>query len=145
MFSNAKGQLTPKSVIGPGQISNSSEIPCTSSLPASIKRIRKQPRKRGNTVIPSITLWELSVAMETKVLNRFVPKYNTAFPQPQCCFRQNLFPNDPLVLNIFIFESVNTRTHTRTPARNISYKLTSGELKSSEYPCLSQFYCKKWR
>ena len=38
-FLDAQGQLTPSSVVRSGQNSNSSEILCMSSLPASIKRI----------------------------------------------------------------------------------------------------------
>ena len=38
-FLDAQGQLTPLSVVPPGRNSNSSEILCMSSLPASIKRI----------------------------------------------------------------------------------------------------------
>ena len=40
IFSNARGQLTPQSVIGSGRILNLSEISCMSSLPASTKTIR---------------------------------------------------------------------------------------------------------
>ena len=36
---DAQGQLTPESVVRSGRNSNSSEILCMSSLPASIKRI----------------------------------------------------------------------------------------------------------
>ena len=32
IFSDAKGQLTPQSVVGPGKISNSSELLCMLSL-----------------------------------------------------------------------------------------------------------------
>ena len=38
-FSDAKGQLTPQSVVELRLISNSSELSCVSSLPASIIRI----------------------------------------------------------------------------------------------------------
>ena len=34
-------------------------------------------------VFPIITLWELSVAMETRVPIRSGPKHNAAFPLPQ--------------------------------------------------------------
>ena len=47
----------------------------------------KQPRESGNTVFPITTLWELSVAMETRVLNRSAPKPKAAFPSPKWCFR----------------------------------------------------------
>ena len=36
---------------------------------------------------PLLSLWELSVAMETRVLIRPGPKPNTTFPLPQLCFR----------------------------------------------------------
>ena len=39
-FSDAKGQLSPQSVVESQRISNSSELSCMSLLPASIKRIR---------------------------------------------------------------------------------------------------------
>ena len=41
-FSYTQGQLTPKSVVETGQISNSSKLSCMSSLPASMKRIRSK-------------------------------------------------------------------------------------------------------
>ena len=40
---------------------------------------QKQPRKRGDDVFPIITLRELSVAMETRVLIRPGPKPNAGF------------------------------------------------------------------
>ena len=39
IFSDAHGQLTPQSVVQSGRNSNSSELSCMSSLPASMKRI----------------------------------------------------------------------------------------------------------
>ena len=66
IFSDTQGQLTPQSVVGTGQISNSSEFSCISLLSASMKRKdEKQPRKSGDTVYAIITL---SVAMETRDL-----------------------------------------------------------------------------
>ena len=87
-------------------------------------------REKVETPFFSITtLWELSVAIETRVLIRSDPKPNAAFPPTQWCFRYNLFAINPLVSEIFMFESVNTRTHARTdrrtPARLVYYKLTS--------------------
>ena len=38
-FSNAKGQLTPQSVVGSGRILNCSKLSCMSTLPASMKSI----------------------------------------------------------------------------------------------------------
>ena len=67
-----------------GRILNSSKLLCMSSLPASMKRIRsKQLRKRDNTVSPIISLYELSIAMETRVLIRSGPKPNAGFLPPQ--------------------------------------------------------------
>ena len=43
---------------------------------------KKQPRKRGDAVFPIITLWELSVGMETRVLIRPGSKPNAGFPHP---------------------------------------------------------------
>ena len=40
IFSDFQGQLTPQSVVQSSQNSNSSELSCMSSLPASMKRIR---------------------------------------------------------------------------------------------------------
>ena len=63
IFSDAQGQLTPQSVVGSGRNSNSLELSCMPSLPASMKRIgEKNSREHGNTVFSIITL---SVAMET--------------------------------------------------------------------------------
>ena len=42
IFPDAQGQLTPQSLVRSGRISNSSEILCVSSLPASMKKIRSK-------------------------------------------------------------------------------------------------------
>ena len=84
IFSDVQGQLTLQSVVQSGRNSNSSELSCMLSLPASMKRIgRKQPRKSGDTVFSIITLWELSVAMETRVLIRSGPIPYAVNPPPQ--------------------------------------------------------------
>ena len=52
-FLVAQGQLTPQSVVQSGRNSNSSEILCMSSLPASIKRIgSKATEKRWRQRFP---------------------------------------------------------------------------------------------
>ena len=89
IFSDVQGQLTPQSVVPAGRNSNSSELSCMLSLPASMKRIgwkncEKKWRHRFSQLQP---LWELSVAMETRVLIRSDPKPNAAFPPTQWCFR----------------------------------------------------------
>ena len=79
-FLDTQGQLTPYSVVRSGRNLNSSEILCMSSLPASIKRIET---KGGDIVFPIISQWELSVAMETRVLIQSAPNPYAAFPPPQ--------------------------------------------------------------
>ena len=59
---------------------------------------------------PIITLWELSVAMETRGMIWSASKPNAAFPPPQWCFIQNLVVIGLLVSEIFMFESVDART-----------------------------------
>ena len=45
IFSDAQGQVTPKSMDGYGQNSNSSEILCMSWLPASVMKIRSKVKE----------------------------------------------------------------------------------------------------
>ena len=80
IFLDDQGQLTTQSLVRSAQISNSSEIIWMFLLPAKIKKIRSKMKALD---FPIITLWELSVAMETRVLIRFDPKPNAAFPPPQ--------------------------------------------------------------
>ena len=51
------------------------------------KNKEEQIKNEGARVVtrfsPIITLWELSVAMETRVLIRSYPKHNTVNPPPQ--------------------------------------------------------------
>ena len=46
-----------------------------------INRYKKQAIKRDDALFPIITLWDLSVTMETRVLIRSAPKPNAALPQ----------------------------------------------------------------
>ena len=67
--------------------SNSSEILCMSSLPASIKRIRsKTTEKRWRHHLPIISQLGLSVAIETRVLIQSAPTPYAVFPPPQLCY-----------------------------------------------------------
>ena len=45
--------------------------------------IKNEGARVVTTFSPIITLWELSVAMDTRVLIRSGPKPNAAFPPPQ--------------------------------------------------------------
>ena len=69
IFPNAQGQLTHKSFVKYCRILKPSEILQGSLLPARIKKnqskMKELERSQG---FPHYTLWELSVAMETKVL-----------------------------------------------------------------------------
>ena len=81
IFFKAQGQLTPQSVFVSGRISKSSKFSSMSSLPQSMKGSdQKELRKLGNAVSSIITLWEQSVAMETRVLIRYGPKPIAGYP-----------------------------------------------------------------
>ena len=80
IFPDAQGQLTPHSLVRSGRNLNSSEMLWMSLLPASMKKIRS---KVVTIFSPIITLWELSVAMDTRVPIRSSPKPNAwPFPHP---------------------------------------------------------------
>ena len=83
IFSDAQGQLTHKSLVGSCRISNPFENLWLSLLPAIIKKNKSKKELCGHKIYPIITLWELSVAMETRVLIRSYPKPNAVNPPPQ--------------------------------------------------------------
>ena len=75
IFPDAQGQLTPQSEVEPGRNSNSSKMLWLSLLPAKMKKIQsKMKLLEWPQHFPIITQWELSVAMETRVLIRPGPK-----------------------------------------------------------------------
>ena len=77
--------------------------------------------------------------METRVLIRSDPKPNAAFPQPndashKIWLRSTCWFQRYSCLKVWTHARTDARTHRRTPARPVSYKLTlwafgSGELK----------------
>ena len=76
IFRFAQGQLTP-------QKSNSIKTFWLSLLPEKMKKIQSKMGavvKSGHNVLFIITLWKLSVAMETRVPNLTGPKPIAAFP-----------------------------------------------------------------
>ena len=76
-------QIAPQSLVRSGRISNSSEILWMLSLPASMKKIRsKMKALKWTQHFPIITLWELFVAMETRVSILPGPKPNAINPPP---------------------------------------------------------------
>ena len=84
IFQDAQGQLTPQSLVRSGRIKKSSEMLWMFSLPVSMKKIRsKMKALECSQHFPIITLWELSVSMDTRVPIRSGPKPNAAFPPPQ--------------------------------------------------------------
>ena len=56
IFFDAQGQLTPQSLVRSGRNSNSSEILCMSSLPASIRRIGSNATEKGGDTFDPICL-----------------------------------------------------------------------------------------
>ena len=84
IFQIAQGKLTPQSLVRSDRISNLSEILWMFSLPASMKKIRSKMKALEWTQhFYIITLWELSVAMETRVPILPGPKPNAINPPPQ--------------------------------------------------------------
>ena len=81
---DAQWQLTPQSLVRSSRISKSSDMLWMFSLPASMKKIRsKMKALECSQHFPIITLWELSVAIDTRVPIRSGLKANVAIPQPQ--------------------------------------------------------------
>ena len=96
-------------------------------------------------VFPIIIQWELSVAMETRVLIRSGPKPNAINPLPQWCSKCNLILIGQLVSEMFMFESVNGRTdRPRHESHTISSPRAFGsvELKNGYTWCSS---VNKWK
>ena len=84
IFPDAQGQLTHKSLVGFCRISNPFEILWLSLLPTRIEKNKSKLKElEWSKDFPIITLWELSVAMETRVLIQSYPKPNAVNPPPQ--------------------------------------------------------------
>ena len=77
IFSDAQGQLTPQSLVKFELVRDIMVVLVTC-------KYEEDPIKNeGASVFPIITLWELSVAMDTRVLIRSCPKHNAIFPPTQ--------------------------------------------------------------
>ena len=63
-------------------------------------------------IFPIVSLWDLSVAMETTILIQSAPKPNTINPPTQLWFTFNLIKIGLLASEIFFFEIVDGRTTT---------------------------------
>ena len=84
IFPDTQGQLTHKSLVGSCRISNPFEILWLSSLPARIKKNQSKMKElEWSQLFPIIILWELFVAMETRVLILSCPKPNAVNSPPQ--------------------------------------------------------------
>ena len=88
---------------------------------------------------PIITLWELSVAMETRVLIRSSRKPNAVNPPPQWCFWWNLIMIGQQVSEICLKFWTHGLTHGHTDGRRLEshtisspWAFGSGELKMKE-------------
>ena len=85
IFPDTRGQLNPQSLVQSGQISNSFEM---LRMPLFTCKNKEDPIKNVRVRVvtrfsPVITLMELSVTMETRVLIRSGPKLNPAVhPHP---------------------------------------------------------------
>ena len=78
-------------------------------------------------VFPIVSLWDLSVAVETTIWIQSAPKPNTINPLTQLRFTLNLIKIGLLASEIFFFEIVDGRTtdgRRRTTDACLSYKLT---------------------
>ena len=85
-FSYAQGQLTPQSVVLGQILPNVKLVRDVMDVLVTCKYeedLIKNEGARVLTTFPIITLWELSVAMDTRVPIRSGPKPNAAFPPPQ--------------------------------------------------------------
>ena len=67
-------------------------------------------REEDFLVFPIVSLWDLSVAMETTILIQSAPKPNTINPPTQLWFTLNLIKIGLLASEIFFFEIVEGRT-----------------------------------
>ena len=65
-------------------------------------------------VFPIVSLWDLSVAMETTILIQSAPKPNAINPPTQLWFTLNLIKIGLLASEILFFEIVDGRTDGRT-------------------------------
>ena len=86
IFPDAQGQLTPQSLVQSGQISLVRDaIDVLFTCKYEEDPIKNEGVRVFTRFSPFITLWDLSVVMETRVPIRSGPKPNAAFPPSQWC------------------------------------------------------------
>ena len=142
VFSDVQGQLTPQSVVRAGRNSNSSELSCMSSLPASMKRIGwKTGEKKWRHSFLHYNPMGAFCCHGNQSSDPIWPKTKCSlFPQPndasdKIWLRSTRWFQRYSCLKVWTHRRTDARTHGRTPARPVSYKLTlwafgSGELKT---------------
>ena len=84
-------------------------------------------------VFPIVSLWDLSVAMETTILIQSAPKPNAINPPTQLWFTLNLIKIGLLASEIFFFEIVDGRRRRRTTTTDdddgcLLFSLVNGKL-----------------
>ena len=85
-----------------------------SSLPASMKKILlKWPRKVGDTVFPIISQWDLSVAIETRVLGWPASNLYVGNPPLKQCYTWSFVEIGWLMSEIFLLQSVNDASRSK--------------------------------
>ena len=84
IFSDAQGQLTPQSFVRSGRISlNRDVMDVLVSCKYEEDPIKNEGARVLTTFSPILSQWEISVAMDTRVLIRSGPKPNASFPSTQ--------------------------------------------------------------
>ena len=76
-------------------------------------------------VFPIVSLWDLSVAMETTILIQSAPKPNAINPPTQLWFTLNLMKIGLLASEIFFFEIVDGRRTDNDGRRMPAYPISS--------------------
>ena len=110
-FSYTQGQLTPFELI---QALMHVIVTCKYEKGSD----QKHSRKHDDTVFPIITLWKLSVAMETRVLFQSKSKPTEAFPHPNDASDKISFQSDNWLqryscLKVLTYAWTHGRTHRR--------------------------------
>ena len=83
IFPDAQGQLTHKSLVQSCRISDPFEILWFFSIPARIEKNQSKMKElEWSQDLPIITLWELSVAMEIRVLSDLAQNLMQSKPYP---------------------------------------------------------------
>ena len=128
-FSYAQGQLTLLSMVESGQISNSSKLSCMSSLPASMKRIWSKAFEKTwwRRFFHYNPMGAICCHGNQSSDPIWIKTYWSLSPTPmmlQIKFHSNR-PTGCRDIHVRKCERTDGWTHTRTPARQVYYKLTN--------------------